>query len=48
LRVLYLGGYADGQVVPEPGLPAGTALLRKPFKPDALLASVIQLLSQPL
>jgi two-component system, cell cycle sensor histidine kinase and response regulator CckA len=48
LRVLYLCGYGDGHVAPEQGWPPGTALLQKPFKPDALLASVVQLLSEPL
>jgi PAS domain S-box-containing protein len=48
LRVLYLGGYADGPVSQEQGLPPRTAILRKPFEPETLLATVLELLSQPL
>jgi signal transduction histidine kinase len=48
LRVLYLGGYADGLLAREHGLPPRSALLQKPFEPEALLASVAELLDQPL
>ena len=48
LRVLYLGGYADGPVEQDQGLPPRTAILRKPFEPETLLATVLELLSQPL
>jgi two-component system, cell cycle sensor histidine kinase and response regulator CckA len=48
LRVLYLGGYADGPVVQDQGFPPRTAILRKPFEPETLLATVVELLSQPL
>jgi two-component system cell cycle sensor histidine kinase/response regulator CckA len=48
LRVLYLGGYADGPVAQDQGLPPRTAILRKPFEPETLLATVLELLSQPL
>jgi PAS domain S-box-containing protein len=48
LRVLYLGGYADGPVAQDQGLPPRTSMLRKPFEPETLLATVLELLSQPL
>jgi two-component system cell cycle sensor histidine kinase/response regulator CckA len=48
LRVLYLGGYADGLVAEAQGLPPRTSLLQKPFEPEILLAAVLELLSQPL
>jgi DNA-binding response OmpR family regulator len=48
LRVLYLGGYSDGLVAQDKGLPARTSLLQKPFEPETLLATVAALLSQPL
>ena len=48
LRVLYLGGYADGLVAQDQELPPRTAILRKPFEPETLLATVLELLSQPL
>jgi two-component system cell cycle sensor histidine kinase/response regulator CckA len=48
LRVLYLGGCADGPVALEQGLPPRTAILRKPFEPETLLGTVLDLLSQPL
>jgi CheY-like chemotaxis protein len=48
LRVLYLGGYADGLAAQDQGLPSRTSLLQKPFEPETLLATVRGLLSQPL
>ncbi len=48
LRVLYLGGYSDGLVAQDQGLPPRTSLLQKPFEPKTLLATVVALLSQPL
>jgi two-component system cell cycle sensor histidine kinase/response regulator CckA len=48
LRVLHLGGYADSPDAQDQGLPPRTAILRKPFEPEALLATVLELLSQPL
>jgi PAS domain S-box-containing protein len=48
LRVLYLGGSADCLVAMDKGLPPRTSLLQKPFEPEALLATVVELLSQPL
>jgi PAS domain S-box-containing protein len=40
LRVLYLGGYADGLVAHDQGLPPRTSLLQKPFEAETLLATV--------
>jgi hypothetical protein len=37
---LYLGGYAHGAVALEQALPPRTAILRKPFEPETLLATV--------
>ncbi|MGC9952030.1 MAG: ATP-binding protein [Bryobacteraceae bacterium] len=48
MRVLYLGGYADGLAAQDRGLPPRTLLLQKPFEPETLLATVFELLSQPL
>src|ERR1700691_481168 len=48
LRVLYLGGHADDLVAQDHGLPLRTLMLRKPFEPETLLATVSDLLSQPL
>jgi PAS domain S-box-containing protein len=44
LRVLYLGGYADGLAAQDHGLPPQTSLLQKPFAPETLLAAVLELL----
>jgi len=46
LRVLYLGGYADGPVTQDQGLPLRTFTLRKPFAPETLLATVLDLLQK--
>src|ERR1022692_898736 len=48
LRILYLGGYADSPVAQDQELPPRTAILGKPFEPETLLATVLELLSQPL
>jgi hypothetical protein len=48
LRVLYLGGYAGCLAAMDQGLPPRTSLLQKPFEPEKLLATVVELLSQPL
>jgi CheY-like chemotaxis protein len=48
LRVLYLGGYSDGLVAQEQGLPPRTSLLQKPFEPETLLARVAEALFEPL
>ncbi|MGA2736879.1 MAG: ATP-binding protein [Bryobacteraceae bacterium] len=48
LRVLYLGGHVDDCVDQDPGLPLRTVMLRKPFEPETLLATVSEILSQPL
>jgi len=52
LRVLYLGGSADGPAAHEPsheeGLPLRIFVLQKPFEPRTLLATVGDVLSQPL
>ena len=45
---VYLGGYADGLIAQDQGLPPGTSLLQKPFEPETLLAAVRGLLFQPL
>jgi two-component system, cell cycle sensor histidine kinase and response regulator CckA len=47
LRVLYLGGSADGSAAYD-RLPLRISMLRKPFEPESLLAKVKELLSQPL
>ena len=47
LRTLYLEGYADSFFARDEFRGPGTATLRKPFEPDALLTAVHQLLSQP-
>lgn len=44
LRVLFLGGYADGSVAPDQGQPPRAAILRKPYEPGALSAAVPELL----
>lgn len=46
LRVLYLGGYADGLVAHDQGLPPRTSLLQKPFEAEALLATVYATIRQ--
>jgi two-component system, cell cycle sensor histidine kinase and response regulator CckA len=48
LRVLYLGGYADGLAAHDQGLPPRTSLLQKPFAPETLLAAVLASLPQSL
>jgi hypothetical protein len=48
LRVLYLGGYADGLLAREHGLPPRSAMLQKPFEPESLLATVAELLDRSL
>ena len=48
LRVLYLGGYADGLAAHDQELPPRTSLLQKPFAPETLLAAVLARLSQSL
>ena len=48
LRVLYLGGYADGLAAQGQGLPPRTSLLPKPFEPEILLDAVVRSLNQPL
>jgi two-component system cell cycle sensor histidine kinase/response regulator CckA len=48
LRILYLEGYVDSLFTHDHGRGLGTATLRKPFEPDALLSAVEVLLSQPL
>jgi len=48
LRVLYLMGFADGPVTQDQELAPRTAILRKPFEPETLAATVLELLHQPL
>jgi len=48
LRILYLGGYADGLAAQEQGLPPRTSLLQKPFAADTLMATVRLALLKPL
>jgi two-component system cell cycle sensor histidine kinase/response regulator CckA len=44
LKVLYISGYTDSAIVDRGALTAGTALLQKPFHPDALAREVRRLL----
>jgi CheY-like chemotaxis protein len=47
LKVLYMSGYVDGALVRQGRLDAATALLQKPFSPDALERKVRQVLDDP-
>ena len=48
LRILYLGGYADGLAAHDRGLPPRTSLLEKPFAPETFFAAVLAGPSQSL
>ncbi len=48
LRVLFMSGYTDEQLVDRMRLPAGSALIRKPFSLSELRASVAAVLSASL
>jgi CheY-like chemotaxis protein len=45
MRVLFMSGYPDGSFGATRALPAGTAILQKPLRPDTLLAKVREVLS---
>ena len=47
MPVLYMTGYADDVLGHRPTLPAGSALLEKPFVPDSLLEAVRSVLEAP-
>ena len=40
LKVLFISGYADNEVVGHTGVPAGSNFLQKPFSTEALTAAV--------
>lgn len=40
LKVLFISGYADNDVVGRSGVPAGSNFLQKPFSTEALAAAV--------
>jgi hypothetical protein len=46
LKVLYISGYTDDTAVYEGEVPAGAALLQKPFTLGSLLAKVREVLDQ--
>ena len=48
MKVLYMTGYADSAIVHHGILEPGTALLLKPFTPDALAQKVREILDPPL
>ncbi len=48
LRVLFMSGYAESEVVHQGALAPGTALLEKPFGSEALLKAVGAGLSKPI
>ena len=48
MKVLYITGYTDSAIVHHGMLEPGTALLLKPFKPDALAQKVRETLDPPL
>jgi signal transduction histidine kinase/CheY-like chemotaxis protein len=47
LRVLYVSGYAETEVLEEPGGTPGTAFVQKPFTPDELALRVRSLIDRP-
>ena len=40
LKVLFISGYADHEVVGQTGVPAGSSFLQKPFSTETLTAAV--------
>jgi len=46
MKVLYLSGYAEATIVRRGHLDAGSALLQKPFAPEALVHRIHELLSE--
>jgi PAS domain S-box-containing protein len=47
VRVLYMSGYTDDAIVRHGMLESGLAYLQKPFRPDALVRKVRELLDRP-
>lgn len=47
IRILYMSGYADGEVVTRDSGPRYGKLLEKPLRPETLKREVEQALSQP-
>ena len=46
VRVLYMSGYTDDAIVRHGMLEPGLAYLQKPFRPDALVRKVREVLNQ--
>ncbi len=47
MKVLYISGYPENSHIPEIVLDAGSAFLKKPFRPEVALQKIRQLLDEP-